>query len=199
MKKAILVLVYGLSLSLLLSGCIHRELIISGPSSSTATTTTEVETQTVETSKEATETTIIPRVSFPESEYRRLAKTGSGTVKGMIYLSDAYGKKIYGKQTRLYLNPVTSYSRQWYTESYIGGYKMAKADKKLFNYLRFTTSNTQGKFAFYGVPNGSYYVIGVVKCGQECGYSTPRSIRIAKEVTISGSETVDVDLGKMID
>lgn len=199
MKKAILVLVYGLSLSLLLSGCIHRELIISGPSSNTTTTTAEVETPTVETSKETTETTTIPRVSFPESEYRRLSKTGSGTVKGMIYLSDAYGKKIYGKQTRLYLNPVTSYSRQWYTESYIGGYKMAKADKKLFNYLRFTTSNAQGKFAFYGVPSGSYYVIGVVKCGQECGYSTPRSIRIAKEVTISGSETVDADLGKMID
>jgi hypothetical protein len=76
---------------------------------------------------------------------------------------------------------------------------MAKADKRLFNYLKFTASNAQGKFAFYGVPSGAYYVIGMVKCGKECGYDTPRNIRIAKEVSISGSGVMSVDLGKMID
>jgi hypothetical protein len=187
---------------LLLSGCIHRELIISGPKNDTPSSI-KVEESSRRTTKPkimATEdTTIIPRVSFPEEEYRGLAKSGNGTIKGSIFVSDAYGKKTYGKQTRLYLNPVTSYSKQWYQESYIGGYKMAKADKRLFNYLKFTASNAQGKFAFYGVPSGAYYVIGMVKCGKECGYDTPRNIRIAKEVSISGSGVVSVDLGKMID
>jgi len=183
----------------LLSGCIHRELIISGPSSSTSDSSLGTESNTSTTPNGTADGTVIPRVAFPEDEYRRLAKSGNGTVKGVIYVSDAYGKKIYGKQTRLYLNPVTSYSKQWYSESYIGGYKMAKADKRLYNYLKFTASNAQGKFAFYGVPSGSYYVIGMVKCGKECGYDSPRNIRIAKEVTVSGSETVTVDLGKMID
>ena len=138
-----------------------------------------------------------PRVPFPVGEYSSLKRSGNGTVKGRIYVSDAYGNKIYGKQTRLYLNPVTSYSRQWYNESYIGGYKMQKADKRLYNYLKFTASNSQGKFAFYGVPSGTYYVIGMVKCGKACGYDTPRNIRIAKEVTVSESETVSVDLGRI--
>ncbi len=199
MKKALYRLTYGIVVALLLSGCIHRELIISGPSSDTETGT-PAETNTDPGSQTAkTEGTIIPRVAFPESEYRQLAKSGNGTIKGSIYVSDAYGKKTYGTQTRLYLNPVTSYSRQWYQESYIGGYKMAKADKRLYNYLRFTASNAQGKFAFYGVPSGTYYVIGMVKCGKACGYETPRNIRIAKEVTVSGSDTASVDLGKMID
>ncbi len=178
--------------ALMLSGCIHRELIIAGPNNQPSEEKNTSQGQT-------TENTIIPRISFPEDEYKRLSKSGNATVKGSIYLSDAYGKKTYGKQTRLYLNPVTSYSRQWYNESYIGGYKMAKADKRLYNYLKFTASNAQGKFAFYGVPSGTYYVIGVVKCGKECGYDAPRNIRIAKEVTVSGSDTVAVDLGKMID
>jgi len=185
---------------LLLSGCIHRELIISGPKSDTSSSTrTEESSSTSRSEDRAKDTTIIPRVSFPKEEYKHLAKSGNGTIKGSIYVSDAYGKKTYGKQTRLYLNPVTSYSKQWYQESYIGGYKMAKADKRLFNYLKFTASNAQGKFAFYGVPSGDYYVIGMVKCGKECGYDTPRNIRIAKEVSISGSGVVSVDLGKMID
>lgn len=176
----------------MLSGCIHRELIIAGPNNQPSEEKNTSQGQT-------TENTIIPRISFPEDEYKRLSKSGNATVKGSIYLSDAYGKKTYGKQTRLYLNPVTSYSRQWYNESYIGGYKMAKADKRLYNYLKFTASNAQGKFTFYGVPSGTYYVIGVVRCGKECGYDALRNIRIAKEVTVSGSDTVAVDLGKMID
>ena len=191
---------------LLLSGCIHRELIISAPRNSSVNVTEPATSQPVEQSRVQTSqvsaqssTTIIPRIDFPTEEYRTLSQSGSGTVKGAIYVSDAYGKKTFGKQTRLYLNPVTSYSRQWYQESYIGGYKMEKADKKLFNYLKFTTSNAQGKFAFYGVPSGSYYVIGMVKCGSECGYDSPRNIRIAKEVTVSGSGVVDVDLGKLVD
>ena len=203
MKKILCKTLYGLVIALLLSGCIHRELIISAPSSESssmpAVTTTAPEAPRVQPQTQAVSDTVIPRVPFPQSEYQGLPKSGNATVKGSIYVSDAYGKKTYGKQTRLYLNPVTSYSRQWYSESYIGGYKMEKADKRLYNYLKFTASNAQGKFAFYGVPSGTYYVIGMVKCGKECGYDSPRNIRIAKEVTVSGSDTVSVDLGKMID
>ena len=192
-------LVSGVAIALLLSGCIHRELIILGSGSGTDNTVSPETNSSIESQTAGAGNTIIPRVSFPVSEYRQLKKSGKGTIKGSIYLSDAYGKKTYGKQTRLYLNPVTSYSKQWYEESYIGGYKMAKADKRLYNYLRFTASNSRGKFAFYGVPSGTYYVIGMVKCGKACGYDTPRNIRIAKEVMVSGSGTVSVDLARMID
>ena len=51
---------------------------------------------------------------------------------------------------------------------------------------------------FYGVPSGSYYLIGTVKCGTECGYDTPKSIRIATRVTISGNHIVEQDLSKSL-
>ena len=128
------------------------------------------------------------RIAFPSSEYYRLPRTGKGTVKGTIYLKDAYEKRIVGASTRLYLNPLTSYSDQWYDESYLGGHKMTKADSRLFNYLKFTASDVNGKFAFYGVPSGSYYLIGTVKCGDECGYDNGKSIRIARFFTSFGQK-----------
>jgi hypothetical protein len=136
----------------------------------------------------------VARIPFPVSEYSRLAKTGKGTVKGKIYVTDGYDRKVFGKSTRLYLNPKTSYSDQWYRESYIGGKKMAKADDRLFNYLRFTSSDANGNFAFYGVPSGRYYLIGMVKCGEECGYESVKSIRVATQVTIQGNQVVEKDL-----
>jgi hypothetical protein len=139
------------------------------------------------------------RIPFPASEYYGLARTGKGTISGTIYVNDTYGKKIVGSGTRLYLNPVTSYSNQWYSASYVGGAKMQKADSKLFNYLRFTASDTNGKYAFYGVPSGSYYLIGTVKCGTECGYDTPKSIRIATKVSVSGNNIVEQDLSRSLD
>jgi hypothetical protein len=155
------------------------------------------ESETVIT--EDTLTQKMARIPFPVSEYNHLARSGKGTVKGNIFVKDAYGQRILGKGTRLYLNPVTSYSEQWYEESYLGGNKMQKADSRLFNYLRFTASNTVGAFAFYGVPTGSYYLIGTVKCGNECGYDTPKSIRIATRVNVQGNQVVQKDLSRYIE
>ena len=76
---------------------------------------------------------------------------------------------------------------------------MEKADSRLFNYLRFTAANSDGKFAFYGVPSGSYYLIGTVKCGTECGYDTPKNIRIATKVSVYGNKIVQKDLSRMVD
>lgn len=137
------------------------------------------------------------RIEFPVSEYSRLGRVGKGTIKGSIYVRDLYDQKVVGESTRLYLNPITSYSQQWYEESYLGGFKMEEADPRLFNYLRFTASDKNGNFAFYGVPSGSYYLIGTVKCGQECGYESLKNIRIATRVNIRGNQIVKKDLTRV--
>jgi len=141
---------------------------------------------------------VVQRIPFPEAEYRSLATSGSGVIKGRIYIINASGEKIYGRNTRLYLNPVTSYSTQWYQESYLGGAKMSKVDNRLFNYLKFTTSDSNGNFEFLNVPSGSYYLIGVVKCGTACGYDRVKNIRIAKKVSILGNEVKEVELFKKV-
>ena len=139
------------------------------------------------------------RIAFPTTEYYSLPRSGRGTIKGAIYVTDLYGGRVLGKETRLYLNPVTSYSKQWYEESYLGGNRMQKADARLFNYLKFTAADGSGGFAFYGVPNGSYYLIGTVKCGESCGYSNEQSIRLATRVTVNGNQVIDKDLTRIIE
>ncbi len=140
--------------------------------------------------------TFVQRIPFPVSEYNSLSKTGKAVVKGRIYITTPSGLKVYGKQTRLYLNPETSYSTQWYNKSYLGGAKMSKVDPRLFNYLKFTTSDSNGNFEFLNVPSGTYYLIGVVKCGKQCGYNSVKNIRIAKKISVFGSDEVNIDLTK---
>jgi len=200
----------------LFSGCIQRELVISQPDirqsqynawGDQTNIEENIDISDIDENLTETETVIteempqqkMERVPFPIEEYQRLSRAGKGTVKGTIYVKDAYDKRVSGAGTRLYLNPVTSYSNQWYRESYIGGYKMEKADARLFNYLRFTAADSNGNFAFYGVPSGRYYLIGTVTCGTECGYSSPKSIRIATQVSVIGNQIIQKDLSRMVD
>jgi len=211
MKKNIYILVMTLLTLWTMTGCVERGLPAlpgegrsvqnqSGGWASHEEEEENIDISDIDQNLSETETAItqqdqkVARIPFPVSEYRRLPKSGKGTVKGKIYVSDGYDRKVFGKSTRLYLNPKTSYSDQWYRESYIGGKKMAKADDRLFNYLRFTSSDAKGNFAFYGVPSGRYYLIGMVTCGEECGYESPKKIRIATQVTVQGNQIVEKDL-----
>ena len=197
----------------LLSGCnIYRQMVIPTPyypqGEQTQNLGQEVKSanenvqESVNTIKETPiktqNKTFVQRMPFPEAEYASLPRTGNATVNGYIYAITPSGKKVYAKQTRLYLNPVTSYSTQWYKESYLGGAKMSKVDPRLFNYLKFTTSDNNGKFEFLNVPSGSYYLIGVIKCGNECGFNTTKSLRVSKKISVVGDEIKSVELTKRV-
>ncbi len=177
-----------------LSGCGHYELpFLTGDKKSSDPSSNGTVNVDGVNDGVSSEKLVIKRIPFPADEYQQLKTSGDGTVKGSI--SIIYnGREIPGQQTKLYLNPVTSYSNQWYRESYLGGHKMGKSDPRLFNYLKFTASNAGGQFAFYGVPAGRYYVVGTVKC-TECG---GKNIRIARKVTVKSSGTVTVLLRKSL-
>jgi hypothetical protein len=205
-KPKYLIILMGVSLMLLMTGCVERGLpTLPGDNGyshgwSSAEEKENIDISDLDKNLTESETVIreesekVARIPFPVEEYAHLHRMGKGTIKGQIYLTDGYDRKVFGKGTRLYLNPKTSYSDQWYEESYIGGHKMQKADNRLFNYLRFTSSDQNGNFAFYGVPSGSYYLIGTVTCGTECGYDRPTQRRIATLVTVRGNQIVQKDL-----
>jgi hypothetical protein len=141
---------------------------------------------------------VIQRIPFPVSEYEALPKTGNATITGKLYIITPTGAKVYGKNRKLYLNPITSYSQQWYKESYLGHKKLSKADSRLYSYLRLTETNSNGEFTFNEVPAGRYYLIGVVRCKEECGFEKARNIRIAKEISVQNGETINVDLSRYV-
>jgi len=141
---------------------------------------------------------VVKRIPFPQEEYRNLPKFGENEVSGRIYLIDSTtGEEIVKGNLKLYLNPVTSYSRQWYEESYLNGNKMTPPDKRLFNYLRFTISDSSGNFSFFGVPAGSYYLGAKIECDEGCGSSSQKVIRVVKEIYVDGNLR-DIELSKSI-
>ena len=141
---------------------------------------------------------VIERMDFPVEEYKRIKKVGHSTVSGTIYLENSHtAYKIKGKRTKLWLNPVTSYSRQWYQQSHLGGYKLSKTDKRLYNYLKFTYSDNSGNFNFFGVPTGDYYLTGTITCSDECGFNQSKSIRLVREISV-GRGVTTVDLMKSV-
>jgi len=198
-----------LALTFLFVGCVPTEVPLNpyrnSPDTDKMHNENDVDTSDIDETLKESEMTIIeegeerkiPRIKFPTSEYYSLPRSGKGTVKGKIYVTDLYGSPVVGAGTRLYLNPITSYSKQWYVESYLGGARMHKADSRLFNYLKFTAANNNGDFAFYGVPNGSYYLIGTVKCAEQCGFASEKSIRIAAKVSVQGNQVVTRDLTRV--
>ena len=141
---------------------------------------------------------LIERMPFPVEEYRHLRKKGRSTVSGKVYLTNRLaGEEIKKAKIKLWLNPVTSYSRQWYNEVYLGGNKLTKIDKRLFNYLKFTYSSSDGSFNFFGVPTGEYYLTATIKCSVECGYRENKSVLLVKKIYVGRGKT-EVDLSKSV-
>ena len=193
MHSVFLKAVLGVGLIVFLGGCAHVELPYPGKSTSSGQSdTSHVDVSGVGDGV-SSQSVVVKRIPFPTDEYSELKTMGNATVKGTISIT-ANGAHVVGRQTRLYLNPVTSYSNQWYRESYLGGHKMGKSDPRLFNYLKFTASNGNGEFAFYGVPAGDYYVVGTVTC-TTCG---GKNVRIARKVHVASSGTVTVNLSKTL-
>lgn len=204
MLKKVLILMVSSLWALSLTGCTQPEVHIpagywNSHSVDDMDMSSENLTETEMMISEQEEANKLPRIPFPEAEYVVLKKLGKGTIKGTIYLTTPSGQHVLGENTRLYLNPVTSYSEQWYEESYLANTEMKKADARLFNYLKFTASDTQGRFSFFGVPSGEYYLIGTIKCKEECGYESMKNIRIATKVSVYGKEIVKQDLTREIE
>ena len=147
---------------------------------------------------ETHERELIERMPFPAEEYRHLSKRGRSTVSGKVYITNRFtADEITKSKVKLWLNPVTSYSTQWYNEVYLGGNKLTKIDKRLFNYLKFTYSSADGSFNFFGVPSGEYYLTATIQCSVECGYRENKSVLLVEKVYVGRGKT-EVDLSKTV-
>ena len=98
------------------------------------------------------------QAQFVESEYAPYASEGTATICGVAYIKTRRGEFKYGVGNEAYLNPVTSYSTEWYTVHVIGGQSLTKADPKALDYSRATRADSEGRFCFKNVPAGDYYL-----------------------------------------
>ena len=100
---------------------------------------------------------VAPRMAFPESEYVVLAKTGIATVKGQAFLKTRAGDVKTAAGNEVFLNPVTSYSLEWY-EAYRSNRRIEERDPRLDEYVRSQLADGNGRFSFKNVPAGEYFL-----------------------------------------
>jgi len=102
----------------------------------------------------------VERMPFPEEEYLALPKMGTGTatIRGQAFLKTRSGDVKYAAGTEIFLMPVTSYSNQWYYDSYLPSKPMAKYDSRYRTYIGITIGDGEGRFEFLKVPAGDYYL-----------------------------------------
>ena len=73
------------------------------------------------------------------------------------------GEFKYGAGNEAYLNPVTSYSTEWYRVSVVGGRSLRKPNRKALAYNRVTRADGKGKFCFENIPAGKL-LLGLSRC-----------------------------------
>jgi hypothetical protein len=103
----------------------------------------------------------VPRhVPFNESEFAGYGSPGTGSVSGQLVVN-IDGTVCIGNGDTITLVPVTSYTQEMVDRELGQGALLTAADPRLKRYVKKTTGDSHGNFAFQQVPAGRYFVAGL--------------------------------------
>lgn len=139
----------------------------------------------------------VDRIPFPEDEYKRLASTGTAIVKGQAFLKTRGGDVKTAAGNEVILNPVTTYTNQWYEVNYLKGMPMKEPDSRLWQYVKKQIADGNGRFTFKNVPAGDYYVTVPVFWEAPVGYQGGLVLQggfISKRITVKDGEEIEIIL-----
>ena len=95
---------------------------------------------------------------FIPAEYEPFRLPGSGGIEGQAFLVTMSGEVKYGAARSVFLNPVTTYSTEWYVQQCVGHKELNEGDPRAAEFLRETIADGHGRFRFEGLPAGDYYL-----------------------------------------
>lgn len=133
---------------------------------------------------------------FPEHEYAATQQVGEGVINGDLYLTSASGAIQKGTNTKVILEPATSYMKAYYAK--FGNLDAAKRDPDVqppvldprrATYVREAITDQNGRFDFDHIPNGTYYISSELTwSAQSDGKTITEGGTVTKLVTVSGSQ-----------
>lgn len=91
-------------------------------------------------------------------EYTPYDVSGTAVIYGDAFLKTRSGDVKKGAGNKINLNPVTTYSTEWFERMIIGSQLLVQADMRVHKYHRETIADSDGKFEFEGLPPGDYYL-----------------------------------------
>lgn len=141
----------------------------------------------------------IQRIPFPSDEYSKLEVSGTSIIKGQAFLKTRAGDVKTAAGNEVLLNPVTSYSNQWYEENYIKGRLLTEINPKMFQYVKKKIADAEGRFIFKDVPAGEYYLTTVVTWEAPVGYNgslVRQGGHISEKISVKDKDELDIILTK---
>jgi hypothetical protein len=139
------------------------------------------------------------RIPFNESEYTVRPDSGDKVVSGKVFLTDQLDDTQVGGGSEVILEPLTSYSNQWFEVSYLNNRSLAAPDRRYFQYILKTKADKEGNFTFEKVAPGEYLLSSLVKWkAATCsGNVVSKKIPIAQKISVAADATrVDGTLTK---
>lgn len=97
------------------------------------------------------------------AEYVPYEKGGSAVIEGSFCVKLTDNTEKCFEKTQVFINPVTSYSDEWYHRGWAGREALKQADPRAIKMNKSVLTEKDGKFKFEGLAAGSYYV-GAVAC-----------------------------------
>jgi peptidyl-prolyl cis-trans isomerase A (cyclophilin A) len=94
-----------------------------------------------------------------EQEYSLLPLSGKSDVTGQAFLKTRGGDIKFAAGEKVYLEPVTEFSTQWYEVQSARPLPLTTSNSKASKYSKVTTADATGKFNFSGIPAGAYFLI----------------------------------------
>jgi hypothetical protein len=106
-----------------------------------------------------------PRTAaFQEAEYQPYAGAGEGSVSGQVSMRTGENYVTSGGGCKeVLLEPVTSYSTEWFEREVMKNEPLGAPDPRTLTYRRTTQTDGTGYFHFERLPPGSYYVACLVR------------------------------------
>jgi hypothetical protein len=137
------------------------------------------------------------RIPFNEDEYKQLPKVGTAVVRGQAFLKTRGGDVKTAAGSEVVLNPVTSYSLDWYGRGYLQGVRLEPSDTRLAAYMKTQTADGSGRFTFKNVPPGEYFVTTTVtwEVPDSSGYGmNTQGGSVTKRIKVADGDDIDVIL-----
>jgi hypothetical protein len=133
--------------------------------------------------------------AFNEQEYAQYAYAGTGTITGQVVVRGEGGRTEPAVGSQVSLNPVTSYSTEWWNRTVVGGLNLRSADEREQKYLRTANTDSTGRFLFSDLPRGEYFVVAALNTGTSAtGSAGPSSSLVGQRVHLTEGGKVDLVL-----
>lgn len=130
------------------------------------------------------------QAQFIESEYLSYAGKGTGRLSGQAFTKTRGGDVKFAAGNTIYLNPVTTYSKEWFANGIKANRNMSPPDERAREYRREAIADGNGNFEFSDLPAGDYYVATGIFWEVPSGQGLQRTgSNVGEKVTIKDGET----------